>query len=108
MPTNYWPVMSLTYIVVFVQETFQARERKREANNLLHMEPGNGNSQIGSPAEREPIEIPISPQFTLQEQQQQAQGVNAGFSREQSVYSQASGYSQPSYNNFHHQRGAYM
>lgn len=85
-----------------------ARERKREANNLLQMEPQN--SQIGA----DPIEIPVDPQYQQQFQQQQSDqqqkqpqqhqyqpGVNPGYSREQSVYSQASGYS-------HQQRGAYM
>lgn len=78
---------------MMLYETFEARERKREANNFLALE--RQNSQIGG----DPIEIPIDPQY--QQQQQQYNGANPGYSREQSVYSQASGYS-------HHQHGAYM
>ncbi|XP_018018769.1 uncharacterized protein LOC108675283 isoform X2 [Hyalella azteca] len=71
---------------MMLYEMYKSKDRKRAANNLLHLENQNGHNG------GEPMEIPIDPGY----QQQPYQGSNPGFSREQSVYSQASGLSHPS------------
>ncbi|KAF2344488.1 hypothetical protein FHG87_016743 [Trinorchestia longiramus] len=72
---------------MMLHECFRSRDRKRETNNLLHLENQNGHHGA------EPMEIPIDPGY----QPHPYHGSNPGFSREQSVYSQASGFSHGSY-----------
>jgi len=93
--------------LMMAYETAEARRRKREGNSLLNMETNGHLGSLGSVPEI-PMDNPPSynpthpPQYNPAMGHPGPHGFNMGYSREQSLYSQGSAFSQPPH------RGAYM